>query len=249
MLNSYKCPNCGANLNAGNRNVSFCEFCGSKIHRPKVAKSHNENSKLYNQVLFELKFEKYNELEQTLFKALLEEPNNSDLLLINAIVVHPDFSIVERIDLSSVSDIVISLCKKVFLRLKFTYNYSLDLEQIRKYKLSQLKYVKLSKIDIKKDRDSIYYLKLARMILSNDMYEEKEMELKELNDKAFKEHIRKFKRWRSVYRKRVVWSIIWFSLSAFCLLLLIGGLSAFPMILFFSLGSIVYLCRKPFMPQ
>jgi hypothetical protein len=225
----------------------FCEFCGTKIKKPKTNKPEEENSKLYNQVLFELKFEKYSMLEQTLFKALLEEPDNNDLLLVNAALL--DVSVVDRIDFSAVSDIFRSLCRKPLLNYQLTYNYSLDYNELKKHKYSEIKQLKLEKLDINTVTDTVNYLKLAKFILSNDMYEQKVRELNELNDKAFAEHKRKFKRWKAVYRKRVVWSIIWFVLAAFFLLLVLGDISVVPAIVFFSFGVIAFSIRKSYIPS
>lgn len=239
-MSSNDCPNCGANLNLGNRNIAFCEFCGSKINIKSEAKPRN--SDVYNQVLYELKFENYRNLEHALFKALLEEPNNNDLLLINAVTM--DITSIDRIDFSLVSDMVRELCRKPLLLVELSYDYSLDLNELRKYKYSQLKDVKFAKLHINEGTNAAIYLKLAKFILTDDMYEEKVNDMNQLNDKAFVQHIRNFKRWKAGYLKKIVWSIIWFVLSAFCLLLVLGGVSIAPAIVFFLIGGFVYMIRK-----
>lgn len=145
-LNKIDCPNCGANLDIGNRNILYCEFCGSKIMQSKPRKTKPVNNKLYNQVLFELKFKKYNNLNQTLFKALLADTENNDLILINS-VLNKDIYELNIVAPFLLSNKVVDLCMREIKKWDVVLDYNIDYQELNKFGISKIKDIKTDKMD------------------------------------------------------------------------------------------------------
>lgn len=247
-LNKVDCPNCGANLDITNRNMLYCEFCGSKLKHSKPKKAKPVNSKLYDQVITELKFEKYDKLKQSLFKALLETPDNNDLLLIDAILKR-DIKIFHQVVITSVGYIVASLCKREILKWQVDFHYPLDLDMIKKYNIFSLNEIDIPKYDISKYTEAKDYLCFARALMGDNEYKDTLDELNELNNKSYCDLEKRVSIWKSLYITKFWWSIAWFLVSIGFIALALSFNEArdaftFFAVLFGIIGIITFTIRK-----
>lgn len=211
-LNKIDCPNCGANLDIDNRNILYCEFCGSKIMQSKPRKTKVNNSKLYNQVLFELKFKKYNNLNKTLFKALLADPENNDLILINS-VLNKDIYELNRVAPFLLNNNVVDLCMREIKKWDVVLDYNIDYKELSKFGISKIKDIKTDKMDLFRNVSTNIYLSFLKILVSEKSYNNELNHLLILNEQKFKEYNYKIEKWKRVYKRRFWISMVFFLIT------------------------------------
>lgn len=256
-LVKIKCPNCGGSISTANRRVLFCEYCGSKLSKSvpnkKTKKSDiaaEDKQKLYNQVLFELKFEKYRELNETLFKALRQDHENSNLLLINS-VLNKDIYELNRVVPSQLSNKVVELCMREIKKWDVVLDYTIDYKELKKYGIGNIKNIKTTKIDLFENTSSDIYLSFLKILVNEKDYKDVLDNLETINEQKFREYNTKIEKWKRVYKRRFWISMFFFSIFIYFILfnidnylleLLYGYSSLFT-------GITLFVIRKNYKPK
>lgn len=251
-LKSLSCPNCGGSISLTGRKITFCEYCGSKLAKPKRStktdKNTPRNSKLYEQVIFELKFYKFTKLHETLYKALREDPTNDDLLLIHGII-RKDASNLARITPSYISDEVIKLCKREFAKWTVSFNYNLNLDELRKVKLTQLKQLKLEKVSLNDNPSTHLYLSYFKIFVNDKQYRERVGKLEEINDYNYDEASEKLNKWKRVFKRRFWISMIFLVFALFYLAFYVNEISIICIIFNLIIAIAIFCSRKQYVPK